>query len=273
MLQFLKPGLGATVFGVRLLIAFAAPPLTFAAFAHDTHPPARQAAKTDESAFLAENTAAMDKMMTGMDGKADGRCRSRFRRNDDPAPSGRHRHGGDLLRYGKNEQLRRLAQEIIVSQQQEIAAMKLALGQPVPASAPQPDARRPRCRRTHHTSMSRRDEEIGTRQMNYSTLKAAFWPARSSPPRRPACAGQAPGAAASPDFPLSRRDRVYAAEQFSNTVSVTDPVDNKLLGVIRLGDPQPAISARSIAARCWSTAWASRPTTRPSLSSRSARTP
>lgn len=32
---------------------------------------------------------------------------------------------------------------------------------------------------------------------------------------------------------------MYAAEQFSNTVSVTDPVDNKLLGVIRLGDPQP----------------------------------
>ena len=38
----------------------------------------------------------------------------------------------------------------------------------------------------------------------------------------------------------SHRDRVYAAEQFSNTVSVTDPVDGKLLGVIRLGDPQPA---------------------------------
>ncbi len=35
------------------------------------------------------------------------------------------------------------------------------------------------------------------------------------------------------------RDRVYAAEQFSNTVSVTDPADNKLLGVIRLGDPTP----------------------------------
>ncbi len=31
-----------------------------------------------------------------------------------------------------------------------------------------------------------------------------------------------------------------AAEQYSNTVSVSDPVDNKLLGVIRLGDPQPA---------------------------------
>jgi len=54
-----------------------------------------------------------------------------------------------------------------------------------------------------------------------------------------ALAGQAPGVAASPDTPISHRDRVYAAEQFSNTVSVTDPVDNKLLGVIRLGDPQP----------------------------------
>src|SRR5882757_2721911 len=52
-------------------------------------------------------------------------------------------------------------------------------------------------------------------------------------------AGQAPGAASSPDIPISHHDRVYAAEQFSNTVSVTDPVDNKLLGVIRLGDPQP----------------------------------
>jgi YVTN family beta-propeller protein len=53
-------------------------------------------------------------------------------------------------------------------------------------------------------------------------------------------AGQAPGAASAADIPISHHDRVYAAEQFSNTVSVTDPVDNKLLGVIRLGDPQPA---------------------------------
>lgn len=54
-----------------------------------------------------------------------------------------------------------------------------------------------------------------------------------------AFAGQAPGAASVPDIPVSHHDRVYAAEQFSNTVSVTDPADNKLLGVIRLGDPQP----------------------------------
>jgi YVTN family beta-propeller protein len=56
---------------------------------------------------------------------------------------------------------------------------------------------------------------------------------------RPASAGQVPGAASAPDVPISSRDRVYAAEQFSNTVSVIDPASNKLLGVIRLGDPQP----------------------------------
>jgi YVTN family beta-propeller protein len=54
-----------------------------------------------------------------------------------------------------------------------------------------------------------------------------------------AWAGQAPAAASDPDVPISHRDRVYSAEQFSNTVSVTDPVDNRLVGVIRLGDPQP----------------------------------
>src|SRR5207253_8783561 len=46
------------------------------------------------------------------------------------------------------------------------------------------------------------------------------------------------------DIPISSRDRVYAADQTSNTVSVIDPSANKLLGVIRLGDPVPgALSA------------------------------
>jgi YVTN family beta-propeller protein len=52
--------------------------------------------------------------------------------------------------------------------------------------------------------------------------------------------GQVPGPASTPDIPISSRDRVYAAEQFSNTVSVIDPSKNRLLGVIRLGEPQPA---------------------------------
>ena len=54
-----------------------------------------------------------------------------------------------------------------------------------------------------------------------------------------AWAGQAPGSLSDPDVRVSHHDRVYAAEQFSNTVSVIDPADNKLVGLIRLGDPSP----------------------------------
>jgi len=42
-----------------------------------------------------------------------------------------------------------------------------------------------------------------------------------------------------PNIPASAHDRVYAADQTSNTVSVIDPSSNKLLGVIRLGNPLP----------------------------------
>src|SRR5215475_9063926 len=45
---------------------------------------------------------------------------------------------------------------------------------------------------------------------------------------------------AKPDVPISSYDRVYSADQTSNTVSVIDPSNNRLLGVIRLGDPVPA---------------------------------
>jgi len=41
------------------------------------------------------------------------------------------------------------------------------------------------------------------------------------------------------DIPVSAHDRVYAADQTSNTVSVIDPSVDKLLGVIKLGDPVP----------------------------------
>jgi YVTN family beta-propeller protein len=52
-----------------------------------------------------------------------------------------------------------------------------------------------------------------------------------------AFAQQAPWAR--PDVAISSKDRVYAADQTSNTVSVIDPSSNKLLGVIKLGDPVP----------------------------------
>jgi hypothetical protein len=43
-----------------------------------------------------------------------------------------------VLRYGHNEQVRRIAQGIIVDQLQEIAAMRLATGDPLPASIASP---------------------------------------------------------------------------------------------------------------------------------------
>jgi len=52
-----------------------------------------------------------------------------------------------------------------------------------------------------------------------------------------AIAEQAPGAR--PDISVSGHDRVYTADQTSNTISVIDPSENKLLGAIRLGDPVP----------------------------------
>src|SRR5246500_3124552 len=57
---------------------------------------------------------------------------------------------------------------------------------------------------------------------------------------RDACAGQAPFGVTAPEIPVSHMDRVYSAEQYSNTVSVTDPADNSLLGSIHLGDPTPS---------------------------------
>src|SRR5499427_627079 len=78
-----------------------------------------------------------------------------------------------------------------------------------------------------------------SRDMKRTPIMAALLALSALVGVRPALAGQVPTADSDPDIPISHRDRVYAAEQFSNTVSVTDPVDNTLLGVIRLGDPTP----------------------------------
>jgi YVTN family beta-propeller protein len=52
-------------------------------------------------------------------------------------------------------------------------------------------------------------------------------------------AGQVPHLADSPDIPISSHDRVYTADQSSNTVSIYDPSSNRLVGVLRLGDVTP----------------------------------
>jgi uncharacterized protein (DUF305 family) len=91
-----------------------------------------------EAAFLAENDAAMSKMMRGMTIKPSGNVDADFAAMMIPHHQGAIDMAIAELRHGKNEQLRRIAQEIIVDQQQEIAAMRLALGQPLPPSAPAP---------------------------------------------------------------------------------------------------------------------------------------
>jgi hypothetical protein len=92
-----------------------------------------------EAPFLAENDAAMDKMMKDMAVKASGDVDRDFVAMMTPHHQGAIDMAEALLRYGHNKKLRRLAQEIIVTQQQEIAAMRLAVGEPLPPSAPAPD--------------------------------------------------------------------------------------------------------------------------------------
>ena len=93
----------------------------------------------DEAPFLQENQAAMDKMMAGMDVKPTGDVDADFAAMMIPHHQGAIDMAQAELRYGHNERLRRIAQEIIVEQQQEIVAMRLALGQALPPLAASPD--------------------------------------------------------------------------------------------------------------------------------------
>jgi hypothetical protein len=88
--------------------------------------------------FKAENIAAMDKMMAGMAIKSSNDVDRDFANMMIPHHQGAIEMAEAELRHGHNEQLRRIAQEIIVDQQQEIAAMRLALGDELPASIAAP---------------------------------------------------------------------------------------------------------------------------------------
>ncbi len=99
---------------------------------------AQTASPPSEQPFLDENNAVMDRMMAGMAVKPSGDVDRDFVEMMIPHHQGAIDMAMAVLKYGKNEQLRRIAQEIIVDQQQEIAAMRLALGDPPPPSAPAP---------------------------------------------------------------------------------------------------------------------------------------
>ena len=124
------------------------------------------------------------------------------------------------LKYGHDPRVKRLAQSIIIEQGQEIAYLRTLLDSP---HAPPGLDQVARAVRRHDAQVrhSRRHDDIACQR------SCRGWPSAFR-------------ASHGPHLPISGRDRVYAAEQFSNTISVIDPATNRNLGVIRLGDPQPA---------------------------------
>jgi uncharacterized protein (DUF305 family) len=88
--------------------------------------------------YRAAMDAAMARMMTGMHVEPRADVDHDFAAMMIPHHQGAIDMAVAEIRYGRNAQLKRLAQEIIVDQQQEIVAMRLALDQPLPPSVPAP---------------------------------------------------------------------------------------------------------------------------------------
>jgi hypothetical protein len=92
-----------------------------------------------EMPYLAENVSAMTKMMIDMGIRPSGNVDVDFVEMMVPHHQGAIEMAQAELRYGRNKPLRRMAQEIIVTQLQEITAMRLSLGQALPPFVPSPD--------------------------------------------------------------------------------------------------------------------------------------
>ena len=98
------------------------------------------AARPSESPLLAECARAMSTMNAAM--MSAMRVTSRGDADADFVAVMMPHHEGAIamaqaeLQYGRNEQLRRLAQEIIVTQQQEIVAMRMAKTLPLSNDSP-----------------------------------------------------------------------------------------------------------------------------------------
>ena len=95
-------------------------------------------ASEEGSDFYALMDKAMDRMMGAMHVHSTGDVDRDFTAMMIPHHQGAIDMAVAELRYGTNPQLKRIAQEIIVDQQQEIAAMQLAVGGPLPPAAPVP---------------------------------------------------------------------------------------------------------------------------------------
>jgi hypothetical protein len=124
-------GAAAFVVGRQSQPPFVISPLTLCSAA-------TRAAFPEETPYLTENDAAMNKMTSDMVIKPTGDVDRDFVAMMTPHHQGAIEMAQAVLRSGRNAQIRRLAQEVIVTQQQEIAAMRLAIGDPLPPSVPSP---------------------------------------------------------------------------------------------------------------------------------------
>ncbi|HUA90398.1 MAG TPA: DUF305 domain-containing protein [Steroidobacteraceae bacterium] len=99
------------------------------------------AERPDEQSFLRESDVAMQRMMAGMAIAPSGDVDRDFVNLMAAHHQGAIDMSVDVLRYSRNERIRRIAQEIIVEQEQQIAAMHLAVGDPPPPGASGAQAR------------------------------------------------------------------------------------------------------------------------------------
>lgn len=117
-----------------------------------------------------------------------------------------------VLLYGKDPALKNIAQEIIAEQAIEIQYMQkiaVRLNEAAPKTAPVAMPMAP----------------VTSRHAAQHDLRTVS----NDQPDNPEQEAKSPA-----------RDRVYTADQVSNTVSVIDPAQNKLLGIIKLGELPPA---------------------------------
>jgi Domain of unknown function (DUF305) len=130
-------GLGA-VAAAAFPSAYLANPQSLAAYVSAICAKSFGSASSAEAPYLAENVSAMTKMMIDMGIRPSGDVDTDFVAMMVPHHQGAIEMAQAELRYGRNEPLRRMAQEIIITQLQEMTAMRLALGQPLPPSVPSP---------------------------------------------------------------------------------------------------------------------------------------
>jgi uncharacterized protein (DUF305 family) len=96
--------------------------------------------RSEEQPYLSENDAAMNNMMADMTIKPTGDVDRDFVAMMVPHHQGAVDMAKAELRYGHNEQLRRLAQEIVAYQQREIVVMRNAMSDARSSMALSPQA-------------------------------------------------------------------------------------------------------------------------------------